>query len=109
MSGHTKNMNNSHTGYVRSVFKVKNVHVNVDSLNFSIRHSKHDQFYKIFKIIVRDVVKRHIQKVVVQAIRGGLEYLDGQLITVRDHVEETKMKEESSSRQVLQDDESSSI
>lgn len=98
-----------------SVFKVKNVHVKVDSLKFSIRDSKHDIIYKSIKPIATTVVKRHIQKAVAQAIRTGLEYLDGQLVTVRDRMEETKTKEELSRRQVLQDlfkhkkDESSSI
>ncbi|KAG1723281.1 hypothetical protein EDB19DRAFT_1645363 [Suillus lakei] len=98
-----------------SVFKIKNVHVKVDSLKFSIRDSKHDLFYKTVKPIATTVVKRHIQKAVGQAIRTGLEYLDGQLVTVRDRMEETKTNEEMSRRQVLQDlfkhkkDESASI
>jgi hypothetical protein len=86
-----------------SVFKVKNVHVKVDSLKFSIRDSKHDMIYNSIKPIATTVVKRHIQKAVAQAIRTGLEYLDGQLVTVRDRMEETKTKEELSRRQVLQD------
>ncbi|KAG2367086.1 hypothetical protein BDR07DRAFT_1272922 [Suillus spraguei] len=86
-----------------SVFKVKDVHVKVDSLKFSIRDSKHDTFYKTIKILATGVVKRHIQKAVAQAIRTGLEYLDGQLVTVRDRMEETKMNDELSRRQVLQD------
>ncbi|KAG2135159.1 hypothetical protein DEU56DRAFT_401150 [Suillus clintonianus] len=98
-----------------SVFKVKNVHVKVDSLRFSIRDSKHDLFYKTLKPIATTVVKKHIQKAVAQAIRTGLEYLDGQLVTVRDRMEESKTNEEMSRRQVLQDlfkhkkDESASI
>ncbi|KAG2338803.1 hypothetical protein BDR05DRAFT_951623 [Suillus weaverae] len=86
-----------------SVFKVKNVHVKVDSLKFSIRDSKHDIVYKSLKPIATTLVKRHIQKVVAQAIRTGLEYLDGQLVTVRDRMEETKTNEELSRHQVLQD------
>jgi hypothetical protein len=86
-----------------SVFKVKDVHVKVDSLKFSIRDSKHDMFYKTLKLIATAVVKKHIQKAVAQAIRTGLEYLDGQLVIVRDRMEETKTNEELSRRQVLQD------
>ncbi|KAG1727557.1 uncharacterized protein EDB91DRAFT_1315896 [Suillus paluster] len=98
-----------------SVFKVKDVHVKVDSLRFSIRDSRHDLFYKVLKPIATGVVKKHIQKAVAQAIRTGLEYLDGQLVTVRDRMEETKTSEDTSRVQVLQDlfkhkkDESASI
>ncbi|KAG0701989.1 hypothetical protein DFH29DRAFT_924101 [Suillus ampliporus] len=98
-----------------SVFKVKDVHVKVDSLRFSIRDSKHDLLYKALKPIATGAVKKQIQKAVSQMIRTGLEYLDGQLVTVRDRMEETKTSEELSRRQVLQDlfkhkkDESSSI
>ncbi|KAG2365723.1 hypothetical protein BDR07DRAFT_1480974 [Suillus spraguei] len=65
-----------------SVFKVKDVHVNV---------------------------KIHIEKVVAQAIRTGLEFIDRQLVTVRDRMGETKTKEESSTPEAFHDDESPSI
>ncbi|KAG2357604.1 hypothetical protein BDR07DRAFT_1490565 [Suillus spraguei] len=84
-----------------SVFKVKDVHVKVDSLKFSIRDSKHDTSIKLSKFL-RQVWKRHIQKAVAQAIRTGLEFLDEQLVTVRDRMEETKTNDELSRRQVLQ-------
>ncbi|KAG1792741.1 uncharacterized protein HD556DRAFT_1377609 [Suillus plorans] len=86
-----------------SVFKVKNVHVKVDSLKFSIRDAKYNFLYTTFKPIMTTVVKSHIQKAVAQAIRTGLEYLDGQIVTVRDRMEETKTNEELSRRQVLED------
>jgi len=86
-----------------SVFKVKDVHVKVDSLKFSIRDAKHEFWYKTLKGIATSVVKKQIQKAVGQAIRTGLEYLDGQLVTVRDRMEEAKAHEEMSRRQALQD------
>jgi hypothetical protein len=86
-----------------SVFKVKDVHVKVDSLKFSIRDAKHEFWYKTLKGIATSVVKKQIQKAVGQGIRTGLEYLDGQLVTVRDRMEEAKTNEEMSRRQALQD------
>ncbi|KAG2072936.1 hypothetical protein BDR04DRAFT_1095721 [Suillus decipiens] len=86
-----------------SVFKVKDVHVKVDSLKFSIHDLKHDTIYKTIKILAASVIKKHIQKAVAHAIRTGLEYLDGQLVTVRDRMEETKTNDELGRRQVLQD------
>lgn len=86
-----------------SVFKVKDVHVKVDSLKFSIRDAKHEFWYKTLKGIATNVVKKQIQKAVGQGIRTGLEYLDGQLVTVRDRMEEAKANEDMSRRQALQD------
>ncbi|KAG1854482.1 hypothetical protein DFJ58DRAFT_727914 [Suillus subalutaceus] len=79
-----------------SVFKVKDVHV---------KHSRFEARYNLqdYQTLATTVVKKHIQKAVAQAIRTGLEYLDGQLVTVRDRMEETKTKEDLSRRQVLQD------
>lgn len=87
----------------RSVFKVKDVHVKVDSIKFNIRDIKHDVLYKIFKPFAAFAVKRQLQKVVGEAIRTGLEYLDGQLVTVRDRMEEAKASEEKGRKQALQD------
>ena len=67
-----------------SVFKVHDVHVKVDSLKFSIRDSKHDFLYKTLKPIATGLVKRQIQKAIRDALHTGLEYVDGQLVAVRD-------------------------
>ncbi|KAG9310445.1 hypothetical protein JVU11DRAFT_9586 [Chiua virens] len=69
-----------------SVFKVKDVHVKVGSLKFSIRDSKHDLLYKTLK-----------------PLATGMEYLDGQLVSVRDHMEEAKSSDETNRTQVLQE------
>jgi len=86
-----------------SVFKVKDVHVKVDTLKFSIRDAKHEWLYKTLRPLATNMVKKQIQKAVGEATRTGLEYLDGQLVTVRDRMEETKASEETSRRQALQD------
>ncbi|KAG2365756.1 hypothetical protein BDR07DRAFT_1458961 [Suillus spraguei] len=90
-------------GDCSSVFKVKDVHVKYS------RFRRHDKLYKILKSPVTTIIKKHMEKVVAQAIRTGLEYLDGQFVSVRDCMEETKMKEELSLRQLSQEDESASI
>ncbi|KAI4525606.1 hypothetical protein K525DRAFT_290071 [Schizophyllum commune Loenen D] len=76
-----------------SVLKVKSVKVKVDSLKFSIRDSKHDLLYKTLKPLVMGLVKKQIQKAVADAIRTGMEYVDGQLVSVRDRMNEAKASE----------------
>ncbi|KAG6908916.1 hypothetical protein DXG01_002797 [Tephrocybe rancida] len=73
-----------------SVFKVDSVHVKVDSLKFSIRDSKHDLLYKTLRPLATGLVKRQIQKAMADAITTGLEYVDGQLVGVRDRMESAK-------------------
>lgn len=77
-----------------SVFKVHSVHVKVDSLKFSIRDSKHDLLYKTLKPLATGLIKRQIQKAMQDAITTGLEYVDGQLVAVRDRMESAKTEEE---------------
>lgn len=92
-----------------SVFKVKSVNVKVDSLKFSIRDSKHDFLYKTLKPLATVLVKKQIQKAIQDGVRTGLEYLDGQLVGVRDRMDAAQATQgqdgvESKSRmQVLQE------
>ncbi|KAH7912681.1 hypothetical protein BJ138DRAFT_1147826 [Hygrophoropsis aurantiaca] len=86
-----------------SVFKVKNVNVKVDSLKFSIRDSKHDLLYKTLRPLATGLVKKQIQKAVADAIRTGLEYVDGQLVSVRDRMDEAKASEDKNRKQVLEE------
>ncbi|KAG2365736.1 hypothetical protein BDR07DRAFT_1480985 [Suillus spraguei] len=72
----------------------------------------HSSIFKVKDVIrffLVPIVKSHMEKVVAQAIRTGLEYLDGQLITIRDRMEETETKEGPTSQEVSQNDESASM
>ncbi|TBU29364.1 hypothetical protein BD311DRAFT_269060 [Dichomitus squalens] len=84
-----------------SVFKVKNVNVKVGTLKFSIRDSKHDVLYKTLRPLATGLVKKQLQKAIADAVKTGLEYIDGQLVGVRDRMAEAKADENKSQTQVL--------
>jgi hypothetical protein len=86
-----------------SVFKVKNVHVKVDTLKFAIRDAQHEIWYKTFKPLATSLIKKQIQKAMQDSIKTGMEYVDGQLVSVRDRMESAKVNENESRTQVLQD------
>lgn len=86
-----------------SVFKVKNVHVKVGTLKFSIRDSKHDMLYKTLRPLATGLVKKQLQKAIADAVTTGLEYVDGQLVGVRDRMADAKASEDKSRTQVLQE------
>ena len=86
-----------------SVYKVKSVNVKVDSLKFSIRDSKHDTLYNTLRPLATGLVKKQIQKALSDALTTGLEYVDGQLVGVRDRMNEAKASDEGSRRKVLQE------
>lgn len=73
-----------------SVFKVKNVNVHVDTLKWSIRDSKHDVLYKTLGPFLNGLVKKQIQKALSDAITTGFEYVDGQLVGVRERTKEVR-------------------
>ena len=75
----------------------------VDTLKFSIRDSKHDLLYKTLRPLATGLVKRQVQKAIQDAVRTGLEYVDGQLVTVRDRMQEAKEDENQSRTQALQE------
>lgn len=86
-----------------SVFKVKDVTVKVDTLKFSIRDSKHDLLYKTLRPLATGLVKKQLQKAIADSVRTALEYVDGQLVGVRDRMAEAKADEDKSRTQVLQE------
>lgn len=86
-----------------SVFRVQTVDVRVDSLKFSIRDSKHDFLYKTLKPLATGLIKKQIQKAVEDALRTGLEYIDGQLVGVRDRMEHAKKTEGENRANALKD------
>ena len=83
------------------MFKVKDVNVKIDTLKFSIRDSKHDTLYKTLKPLASGLVKKQIQKAAQDAIRTAFEYIDGQLVTVRDRYSEAKQSDEASRADAL--------
>ncbi|KAI0768823.1 hypothetical protein BD413DRAFT_561805 [Trametes elegans] len=84
-----------------SVFKVKDVNTNIHTLKFSIRDSKHDTLYKMLGPLATGLVKKQLQKALGQAVRTALEYVDGQLVAVRDQMQEAKTREDVSRHDVL--------
>lgn len=86
-----------------SVFKVQDIIVKVGTLKFSIRDSKHDFLYKTLKPLATGLIKKQIQRAFSDALRTGLEYLDGQLVGVRDRMNEAKVTEGQSRTEVLKD------
>ena len=84
-----------------SIFKVRSVRVKVHSLKFSIHGSKRDFLYKTLRPLATVLIKRQIQKAVADAIRTGMEYVDGQLVSVRERVEEARGSSDSSRTDVL--------
>ncbi|OCH91664.1 hypothetical protein OBBRIDRAFT_834003 [Obba rivulosa] len=86
-----------------SVFHIKDVNVKVDSLKFSIRDSKHDTLYKTFSPLATGLVKKQLQKAVEQAVRTALEYVDGQLVAVRDQMVEAKQRDDKNRAQVIKE------
>jgi hypothetical protein len=84
-----------------SIFKVRSVRVKVHSLKFSIHGSKHDYLYKTLRPLATVLIKRQIQKAVADAIKTGMEYVDGQLVSVRDRVEEARGSSDTSRTDVL--------
>jgi len=64
------------------------VHVKVDTLKFAIRDSNHDFLYKTLRPLATGLIKKQIQKAIRDALVTGLEYVDGQLVGVRDRIRE---------------------
>lgn len=86
-----------------SVFRVQDINVKVGSLKFAIRDSKHDFLYKTLRPLATALIKRQLQKVIKDVLRTGLEYIDGQLVAVRDRMAEAKVTEGESRTEVLKD------
>ncbi|KAL9715568.1 hypothetical protein Ac2012v2_000009 [Leucoagaricus gongylophorus] len=86
-----------------SVFKVDSVRVKVDSLKFSIRDAKHNFLYKTIKPLATGLIKKQIEKAVRDALITGLEYIDGQLVAVRDRMETAKQTEGHTRTDVLKE------
>jgi len=86
-----------------SVFKVHSVHVKVSNLKFAIRDSNHDFLYKTLRPLATALIKKQIEKAIKAALTTGFEYIDGQLVAVRDRMEIAKASEGQSRTDVLKD------
>lgn len=84
-----------------SVFKIKDIQTSIHTLKFSIRDSKHDTLYKMLGPLATGLVKKQLQKAISGAVRTALEYVDGQLVGVRDQMAEAKASEDKGRRDVL--------
>ncbi|WWC93737.1 hypothetical protein V866_000573 [Kwoniella sp. B9012] len=86
-----------------SVFKVNHVNVEIDTLKFSIRESKHDILYKFIKGVATGLIKKAITAAVQTAMRTALGHLDDQLVEVRNRVDEAKRSDDTTRSQALKD------
>ena len=84
-----------------SVFHVKDVQTSIHTLKFAIRDSKHDLLYKTLRPLATGLIKKQIKKAAQDAITTAFEYLDGQLVTVRDRYAEAKRSDEASRADAL--------
>jgi len=76
-----------------SVFKVHDVHVKVDTLKFAIRGSSHDFLYKTLWPLAMGLIKKQTQKAIKDTLITGFEYIDRQLVSVRDRIVTAKNTE----------------
>jgi len=86
-----------------NVFKVNHVNVQLDTLKFAIRDSRHDLLYKFVKGVATGTIKKAITVAVQSAIRTALEHADDQLVEVRNTMNEAKRSDEKTRQQALKD------
>ena len=82
---------------------MQDVHVKVNTLKFAIRDSKHDFLYKTLRPLASGLIKRQIQNAIKDALITGFEYIDGQLVAVRDRMESAQDTEDVSRTEILKD------
>lgn len=85
------------------VFRVKDIKTDIDTLKFSIRDSKHDLLYKFIKATATGIIKKAIQAAMHEALRNAFEYVDEQLVEVRNRMEDAKKSDETTRAQALKD------
>jgi len=86
-----------------SVFSIKKVYANVDTLKFAVRDSKHDFLYKVVAPLAQGLIKKAVGIAIEQALKTGLEYVDEQLAEVRNKMDEAKNDDEATRTQALKD------
>ena len=72
-------------------------------MKFAIRDSNHDFLYKTLRPLATALIKKQIEKALKAALTTGFEYIDGQLVAVRDRMEIAKAAEGQSRTDVLKD------
>jgi len=91
------------TGRRDKVFNVNHVKVDVDTLKFSIRDSKHDLLYKFVKATATNTIKKAIEAGIKAGIHSGLNNLHDQLLQVKNTVEDAKKSDDTTRTQALKD------
>lgn len=72
------------------VYRIGHVKTDVDELSFKLRDTKHDTLYKFIKPAATSAIKKAISKAINDAIRNGLEFVDEQLVSVRNTMADAK-------------------
>lgn len=85
-----------------SIFRVKDVTINIDKLDFKIRDSKHNILYGLIRGLFTSVIKNAIAKAVQAAIRQALVQLDAQLTDIRDASREGAERDDMTRKQAVQ-------
>ncbi|KLT41292.1 hypothetical protein CC85DRAFT_286608 [Cutaneotrichosporon oleaginosum] len=85
-----------------TVFVVRKVSTEIDELFFKLRDTKHDLLYKFIKGPATGVIKKALAKAVEASIRTGLEYVDDQLVEIRNTIDESKDQDDVTRKEALQ-------
>lgn len=86
----------------KHVLKVKSVKCKVDNLKFKIRKSRHQILYATVRPLVTTIAKKQVAKAIEDAIKGGFERLDSQLVEVNRRVEEAKKEKPDGASSIAQ-------
>lgn len=77
-------------GVSASLLRLDSCIAKVDTLKFSIRDSKHDLLYKTMRPLATGLIKKQIQKAIEDGIKTAFEFIDAELVKVRQRAEEAK-------------------
>ncbi|TXT08906.1 hypothetical protein VHUM_03034 [Vanrija humicola] len=86
-----------------TLFKVRSVDTSIDELSFKIRDAKHDLLYKFIKVVATGAIKKAIAKGIESGIRSALEYVDDELVQIRNALDESKNDDEQTRTQAIKD------
>jgi len=86
-----------------SIFRIVHINVQLDTLKFSIRDSKHDLLYKFVKTIATGVIKKAVTVAIQAAIRSALNNVEEQLVQVRNNMEDAKKSDDTNRTERLKE------